>query len=152
MKNQKKPVKGKTSAFVKTMYVISAIFAAVAVYMLIANILYIKTYTASYGMTFGDMWSEAIQYIISGCALYFAAAVIIFGMGRIMTALQKEEKEADTEETVCDTEENEDAVEADSEEEETEEKQTEENSCPAEEPEDGKDAETENEGEEEEKK
>lgn len=89
MKDRKESPKGRASALVKVMYVISAVFAAVSVYMLIANILYINTYTASYGMTFADMWSEAIQYIISGFILYFAAAVIIFGIGKIISMIQQ---------------------------------------------------------------
>ena len=86
---QERVTKRQSIALVKVMYVISAVFAAVSVYMLIANILYINTYTASYGMTFADMWSEAIQYIISGFILYFAAAVIIFGIGKIISMIQQ---------------------------------------------------------------
>ena len=72
------------SGFARVLYVISAVLLLVFVYMLYVNIAYISSYTASYGMSFSDMWQEAVQYIVTGSINYFVYAVLVFSAGRII--------------------------------------------------------------------
>ena len=72
------------SGFARVLYVISAVLLLVFVYMLYVNITYISSYTASYGMSFSDMWQEAVQYIVTGSINYFVYAVLVFSAGRII--------------------------------------------------------------------
>ncbi len=89
MKNQKTPVKGKASALVKVLYVIAAVLMAICVYMVIINIMYINTYTSTYGIAVSDMMTDAIQYIITGSISYFIYGVLVFCSGKIIRLLQQ---------------------------------------------------------------
>ena len=80
--------KGKTTAFVKVLYVISAFLAVVFVFMLVTNIQYINSYTASYGMGIGDMWADAIKYIVGESIPYIVYALILFGIAKILCMFQ----------------------------------------------------------------
>ena len=72
----------------KGLYVVAAILAVSFVYMLIVNIMYISSYAASYGMSFSDMWQEAVQYIVTGSVSYFVYAVLVFAAGKIVSIVQ----------------------------------------------------------------
>ncbi len=72
----------KTPAFTKFFYAVGIGFLAVSLFMLITAIAYMKTYLASYDVTFGAMWSNCIQYIIEHFVPYLAAGLISIGIGR----------------------------------------------------------------------
>ncbi len=78
----------KGSGLAKFLYVVAAVLAVIFVYMLIVNIMYISSYTASYGMSFSDMWQEAVQYIVTGSVSYFVYAVLVFAAGKIVSIVQ----------------------------------------------------------------
>ena len=71
------------------LYAVAAVLAVIFVYMLIVNIMYISSYTVSYGMTFSDMWQEAVQYIVTGSVSYFVYAVLVFAAGKIIDKLNE---------------------------------------------------------------
>lgn len=79
--------KKKGSGFAKFLYVVAAVLTVIFVYMLIVNIMYISSYAASYGMSFTDMWQEAVQYIVTGSVSYFVYAVLVFSAGKIISKL-----------------------------------------------------------------
>ncbi len=79
--------KKKGRGLAKFLYVVAAVLAVIFVYMLIVNILYISSYTASYGMSFSDMWQEAVQYIVTGSVSYFVYAVLVFAAGKIISMM-----------------------------------------------------------------
>lgn len=72
------------SVIAKVMYAASALLAVIFIYMLIEAIAYIGDYMASYGMAFGDMWSDAIQYVLSSSISYLVFALLLFAAGRIL--------------------------------------------------------------------
>ena len=83
-----KTKKGKSSVIVKVMYIIAAVFAAVCVYMAIVNAMYISSYAATYGISVSAMMGDAVQYVLTGSVEYLAYAVVIFGIGKIMSMIQ----------------------------------------------------------------
>lgn len=72
------------SVIAKIMYAASALLAVIFIYMLIEAITYIGDYMASYGMAFGDMWSDAIQYVLSSSISYLVFALLLFAAGKIL--------------------------------------------------------------------
>ena len=72
------------SVIAKVMYAASALLAVIFIYMLIEAITYIGDYMASYGMAFGDMWSDAIQYVLSSSISYLVFALLLFAAGKIL--------------------------------------------------------------------
>ena len=72
------------SVIAKIMYAASALLAVIFIYMLIEAITYIGDYMASYGMAFGDMWSDAIQYVLSSSISYLVFALLLFAAGKII--------------------------------------------------------------------
>ena len=78
----------KGSGLSKFLYVVAAVLAVIFVYMLIVNIMYISSYAASYGMSFSDIWQEAVQYIVTGSVSYFVYAVLVFATGKIVSIVQ----------------------------------------------------------------
>lgn len=72
------------SVIAKIMYAASALLAVIFIYMLIEAIAYIGDYMASYGMAFGDMWSDAIQYVLSSSISYLVFALLLFAAGKII--------------------------------------------------------------------
>lgn len=85
----------KTSKIAVVFYVLAAVMLVAAIFMMISAIMYVKVYIDSYGMSFGDMWSEMTQYIISGCVPYYAYAILIFGVGKLISLRSKD--------SICDT-------------------------------------------------
>jgi len=79
----------KGSGLAKFLYVVAAVLSVIFVYMLIVNIMYISSYAVSYGMTFSDMWQEAVQYIVTGSVSYFVYAVLVFAAGKIIDKLNE---------------------------------------------------------------
>ena len=43
----------------------------------------------SYGLSFGDMWSYAVQYVLSSSVSYIAFGLLLFAAGRILDVLQR---------------------------------------------------------------
>lgn len=116
--DNKKMLQKNNSGLAKFLYVVAAVLAVIFVYMLIVNIMYISSYTASYGMSFSDMWQEAVQYIVTGSVSYFVYALLVFAAGKIVSIVQAGccVPQVPAEEACCDEnfEETEDAdVEAD---------------------------------------
>lgn len=72
----------------KTLYIIAAVIAVIFVYMIIVNVMYIKNYLASYGMTFSDMMMDSVQYVITGSISYLVYAILVFCAGKIISMLQ----------------------------------------------------------------
>lgn len=68
-------------------YVVAALLAIAAVYMLAENIAYMNEYLAAYGMTFTALGGQAVQSIISAFVPYFAYAFLAFAAGRIYHAV-----------------------------------------------------------------
>lgn len=87
MEINNKTIKKNSSGLVKALYVLAAVLAAVFLYMLVVNIMYISSYSASYGMAFSDMWQEAIQYIVTGSVSYLVYAALVFCAGKILDML-----------------------------------------------------------------
>ena len=83
MKREKNGNNGR-SVIAKIMYAASALLAVIFIYMLIEAITYIGDYMASYGMAFGDMWSDAIQYVLSSSISYLVFALLLFAAGKII--------------------------------------------------------------------
>lgn len=63
MSNGTNSANGKTSKLVLILYIAAGVLGALFIYMFINAINYINSYVSSYGMSFGDMWMDAIQYI-----------------------------------------------------------------------------------------
>lgn len=80
--------KAKSSGIVKFMNVMSVIMFVIFIYMVIVNIIYLRTYAASYAMTIGDMWNEMLQYMISGSIEYFVYGSLFLAAGKIMNMLR----------------------------------------------------------------
>lgn len=74
MSNGTNPANGKTSKLVLILYIAAGVLGALFIYMFIYAINSINSYVSSYGMSFGDMWMDAIQYIINGSINY-----LVFG-------------------------------------------------------------------------
>lgn len=94
MEKQKKSAKGRASGLVKALYVIAAILMLVWVYMIIVNIIYIKNYTATYGISVSDMMMDSVQYVITGSISYFIYGVLVFCAGKIIRLLQRDREES----------------------------------------------------------
>ena len=83
-------------------YILASVLLAVAVFMCITSVQYILSYLTSYGMSFADMWSDSVQYLISGCVPYLVYAILVFCAGRMLGIVQQnncKEKEV-TEDTI----------------------------------------------------
>ncbi|MBR3786675.1 MAG: hypothetical protein IKJ77_09730 [Firmicutes bacterium] len=68
-------------------YVVAALLAIAAVYMLVENIAYMNEYLAAYGMTFTALGSQAIQSMVTAFVPYFAYAFLALAAGRIYHAV-----------------------------------------------------------------
>lgn len=88
MSSKAAQTKGKTSVLVVVLYVIAAILAGVFCWMLYASIQYINSYMASYGMSFADMASDSVQYVMSQSLNYLIYALIIFVLAKGLKLLQ----------------------------------------------------------------
>lgn len=88
MEKKNKIVKSKASGLVKTLYVIAALLMAICIYMIVINILYIRSYAESYGVTVSSMMMDAVQYVITGSISYFIYGVLVFSAGKIIRLLQ----------------------------------------------------------------
>lgn len=86
--------KGKSSKLVTVMYVAAALMAAMFIYMAVSAVTYINNYAASYGLGFGDMLGDGIQYILSSSVNYLVYGLILFALGKILDILQKGKCEA----------------------------------------------------------
>ena len=76
-------------------YIIAAVFMVIAIYTAIVNILYLKNYAATYGVSLGAMWQDVVSYVISGFVPNFAYAFITFVLGKIVCKLYaKKENDA----------------------------------------------------------
>lgn len=64
-------------------YVVAALFAIMAVYMVVQNIAYMNQNLAAYGMTFMDLGGQAIVTLVDACAAYVAYGFLILAAGRI---------------------------------------------------------------------
>lgn len=110
--------KKKRNGLVGFMYVMAVIMLIVFAYMLVAGIIYIRTYMASYAMTVSDAWEYMLQYLISGTLEYLVYAILFFAAGRIITLLDNccsseayEQDSAADEEKIIEVTESEDALE-----------------------------------------
>lgn len=88
MRSDKK-IKPKNSGLVKVLYVLSAVLAIIFVYMLAVNIMYIQSYTASYGMDVSYVWQEAVQYVVTGSVSYLVYAVLLLSAGKIIKTVSE---------------------------------------------------------------
>lgn len=78
----------KSSGTVKFMNVMGVIMFVVFVYMMIANIVYLRTYAQSYTMSLGDVWQYALQYMISSSLQYLVYGILFIAAGKIIKLLQ----------------------------------------------------------------
>ena len=76
--------KTKKPMLSKVCYVISAVLLVVAIYTTIINLIYVKNYALSYGVSIATMWKDFLSYVISGFVPNFAYAFIIFVLGKIV--------------------------------------------------------------------
>lgn len=81
MENRTKTLKGLVLAF----YIIAGIFAAIAIFALVYSIIYLRSYTSAYGMGISDLGLEGVQYVLSACCSYVGFAVVIFGIGKVLS-------------------------------------------------------------------
>ncbi len=93
MSNGTNPANGKTSKLVLILYIAAGVLGALFIYMFISAINYINSYVSSYGMSFGDMWMDAIQYIINGSINYLVFGLLVFAAGKILDTVQKKSGE-----------------------------------------------------------
>lgn len=77
---EKKKTPGVTIVF----YIVGILFLFVAAFMLVSAIAYTNTYLQSYGATFGDMWSNSLQYIIAQFTPYLGIGMIALGIGKVL--------------------------------------------------------------------
>lgn len=89
MSTGKDSAKGKSSKLAVVMYVGAVVSAVIAIYMVVTSVSYINGYAASYGMGFGDMWADGIQYILTNSVSYIVYALVLLGLGKILDILQK---------------------------------------------------------------
>ena len=76
---EKKKTPGVTIVF----YIVGILFLVVAAFMLVSAIAYTSTYLQSYGATFGDMWSNSLQYIIAQFMPYLGIGIVALGIGKV---------------------------------------------------------------------
>lgn len=76
---EKKKTPGVTIVF----YIVGILFLFVAAFMLVSAIAYTNTYLQSYGATFGDMWSNSLQYIIAQFMPYLGIGIVALGIGKV---------------------------------------------------------------------
>ena len=93
MSNGTNPANGKTSKLVLILYIAAGVLGALFIYMFIYAINYINSSVSSYGMSFGDMWMDAIQYIINGSINYLVFGLLMFAAGKILDTVQKKSGE-----------------------------------------------------------
>ena len=93
MSNGTNPANGKTSKLVLILYIAAGVLGALFIYMFIYAINYINSYVSSYGMSCGDMWMDAIQYIINGSINYLVFGLLVFAAGKILDTVQKKSGE-----------------------------------------------------------
>ena len=74
--------KKRTPAISIFFYILGILFLLVSVFMLVSAIGYTKTYLASYGASFGDMWSNTLQYVIAQFAPYLGIGIVSLGIGK----------------------------------------------------------------------
>ena len=74
-------------------YIIAAVFIVIAIYTAIVNILYLKNYAATYGVSLGTMWQDVVSYVISGFVPNFAYAFMTFVLGKIVCKLYAKEED-----------------------------------------------------------
>ncbi len=89
MGNEKLSGRDKMSKTVVILYIASAIRGRLVIYMFIEAAAYISDYMDSYGLSFGDMWSYAVQYVLSSSVSYIAFGLLLFAAGRILDVLQR---------------------------------------------------------------
>ncbi|MGN0701606.1 MAG: hypothetical protein ACI4KL_00270 [Lentihominibacter sp.] len=77
---EKKKTPGVTIVF----YIVGILFLVVAAFMLVSAIAYTNTYLQSYGATFGDMWSNSLQYIITRFMPYLGIGMVSLGIGKVV--------------------------------------------------------------------
>ena len=75
--------KKKTPVVTIVFYIVGILFLVVAAFMLVSAIAYTSTYLQSYGATFGDMWSNSIQYIIAQFMPYLGIGIVALGIGKV---------------------------------------------------------------------
>lgn len=90
--------KNKANNLAKVLYVISAVLAAIFVYMVGAAVNYINSYMVSYGMDFSEMGMDAAKYVIDNSVSYFVYAVLIFSVGKLINMISESKAEDAVEE------------------------------------------------------
>ena len=89
MKQRNKTItKTKKSGLVKAFYIIAAVLAAIWIYMIVYNMISIKSYADGYGLELADMKLDILQYLLINPIGYFIYAVIVFAAGKILNILQ----------------------------------------------------------------
>lgn len=78
----------KKSKIALGLYIVAAITCLLFLYMLISSVTYLSAYAGQYGMTVGDMGSEAYQYIITNAAPYLVYTALLVAAAQILTAVQ----------------------------------------------------------------
>ncbi len=76
-------VKFKKSKIEIALYVAAVIMAAIGCFMVYGSVAYITSYASMYGMTFADMFSDAMQYVFTQCFAYFGFAIVTAGIGAV---------------------------------------------------------------------
>lgn len=76
----------KTPIITIILYITGILLLLISAFMLISALGYIKTYLASYGATFGDMWSNSLQYIIGQFVPYLGIGILCLGLGRAVNS------------------------------------------------------------------
>lgn len=89
MNNEKFSGRDKMSKTVVILYIVAALMGIIFIYMFIEAAAYISDYMDSYGMSMGDMWADAIQYILSSSLSYIVFGLLLYAAGRILDVLQR---------------------------------------------------------------
>lgn len=89
MSKETNSANGKMSKLALIMYIAAGVLGAIFIYMFIYAINYINNYITSYSMSFGDMWKDAIQYIVSSSINYLVFALLLFIGGKTLDTVNK---------------------------------------------------------------
>ena len=78
----------KKSKIVWALYIVAALLGVLFLIMLITSISYISNYAASYGVSIGELGSEAIGYIFSNSVSYLIYGILVFASARVLDVLE----------------------------------------------------------------
>ena len=77
------------SAVAVVMYILSAVMLLAAIFMLYYSIQSVMQYVTSYGLSISDVKMDVIQSVASTFLPYLTYSAVLFGIGKILSAVRK---------------------------------------------------------------